>query len=175
MKKLLIVIDYQNDFVDGSLGFKKAKDIEEKIVKKIKEYQKNNDEVIFTLDTHYDNYMDTKEGENLPIPHCIKGTKGHELFGKVKDLSQGCLLIEKETFGSKDLVKFLENKEYASIELIGVVTNICVISNAVIVKAMQPNTEIIVDASCSSSNDEIMEQKALDILKNLHIKVINEN
>ena len=174
MRKLLIVIDYQNDFVDGSLGFEKAKEIEEKIVNKIKEYQKNNDEIIFTLDTHYENYMGTKEGENLPVPHCIKGTKGHELYGKVKDLSINHLLIEKETFGSKDLVKFLENKEYTSIELIGVVTNICVISNAVIVKAMQPNTEIIIDASCSASNDEVLEQKALDILKNLHIKVINE-
>lgn len=171
MKKLLIVVDYQNDFVNGSLGFPKAIDIEENIVKKINEYIKNNDEIIFTLDTHYENYMKTKEGENLPIPHCIKDTKGHELYGKVKDLANGHLLIEKETFGSKELMKYLENKEYKSVELIGVVTNICVLSNAVIVKAMLPNTEIIVDSSCLSSNDEVLEQKALDILKNLHIIV----
>lgn len=174
MKNLLIVVDYQNDFVDGSLGFPKAKDIEQNIVNKIKEYQNNNDEIIFTLDTHYENYMSTKEGENLPVPHCIKGTKGHELFGKVKELANGYLLIEKETFGSKDLMKFLEGKEYQKIELIGVVTNICVISNAVIVKAMLPNTDIVVDASCSSSNDEVLEGKALDILENLHIRVINK-
>ena len=174
MKKLLIVVDYQKDFVDGSLGFPKAKEIENNIVDKINEYKKNNDEIIFTLDTHMSNYMLSKEGENLPIPHCIKNTEGHELYGKVKELAENHLKIEKETFGSKDLFKYLENKEYASIELIGVVTNICVISNAVIAKTVLPNTEILVDASCSSSNDEAMEQKALDILKNLHIKVINE-
>ena len=173
MKKLLIVIDYQNDFVDGALGFARAKEIENNIVNKINEYKNNNDEVIYTLDTHYENYMSTKEGENLPFPHCIKGTFGHEIHGKVKELSKGHLLIEKETFGSKDLMKYLENKEYSSIELIGVVTNICVISNAVLVKACLPNTKIIVDASCSASNDEVMEQKALDVLTNLHIKVIN--
>ena len=173
MKRLLIVVDYQNDFVDGSLGFPKAKEIENNIVNKINEYKQNDDEIIFTLDTHFENYMSTKEGENLPVPHCIKGTKGHELYGKVKELSNGYLLIEKETFGSKDLAKYLENKEYSSVELIGVVTNICVISNAVLVKAILPNTEIIVDANCSSSNDEVMEMKALDVLENLHIKVIN--
>ena len=145
MKKLLIVVDYQNDFVDGALGFSKAIDIEKNIINKIKEYQNNNDEIIFTLDTHYENYMNTKEGENLPVPHCIKGSKGHDLYGRVKELANGYLLIEKETFGSKKLMKYLENKEYQSVELIGVVTNICVISNAVIVKAMLPNTEIIVE------------------------------
>lgn len=174
MKRLLIVVDYQNDFVNGALGFLKAQEIENNIVNKIKEYQSRNDEVVFTLDTHYENYMSTKEGENLPIPHCIKGTKGHELYGKVKDLAKGHLLIEKETFGSKDLFKYLEDKEYSSIELIGVVTNICVISNAVIVKTLHPNTEILIDASCSSSNDEVLERKSLDILENLHIKVINK-
>ena len=172
MKNLLIVIDYQNDFVDGALGFPKAKTIEQNIVNKIKEYEANGDEVIFTLDTHYENYMNTKEGENLPVPHCIKGTKGHELYGKIKELAKGHLLIEKETFGSKELAKYLENKEYNKIELIGVVTNICVISNAVVVKTMLPNTDIVVDASCSSSFDEEMENKSLDILRNLHIRVI---
>ena len=173
MKKLLIVVDYQNDFVDGALGFDRAQQIEENIVNKIKEYQNRNDEIIFTLDTHYDDYMSSKEGENLPIPHCIKGTKGHEIYGKVNELAKNHLKIEKETFGSKELFKYLLDKEYESIELIGVVTNICVISNAVIVKSALPNTEIIVDASCSASNDEVIENKALDILKNLHIKVIN--
>ena len=117
--------------------------------------------------------MDTKEGENLPIPHCIKNTKGHEIYGKVYNLSKKHLNIEKETFGSKELFKYLENKEYSQIELIGVITNICVISNAVIAKTILPNVEIIVDAACSNSNDEVMEEKALDILENLLIKVLN--
>ena len=172
MKRLLIVVDYQNDFVDGVLGFKRAQEIENNIINKINKYQENNDEIIFTLDTHYEDYMSTVEGENLPIPHCIKGSKGHEIYGKVKELSSNYPLIEKETFGSKDLIKYIENKEYSEIELIGVVTNICVISNAVLVKAIHPNTKISVDASCSASNDEVMEAKALDVLENLHIKVI---
>lgn len=173
MKKLLVVVDYQNDFVDGSLGFEDAKCIENNLVNLIKEYKNNNDEVVFTYDTHYENYMATIEGNNLPIPHCIKGTDGHELFGKVKELADNCLKFEKETFGSKELAKFLENKNYQSITLVGVVTNICVLSNAIVAKTITPNTPIFVDASCSASNDKVMEQKAYDVLENLHIKVIN--
>lgn len=172
MKKLLIVVDYQNDFVDGVLGFPAAINLENKIINKINDYKKNNDEIIFTLDTHYNNYNSTIEGKNLPIPHCIKNTKGHELFGKVKELAKTHLQIEKETFGSKELITFLLNKDFESIELVGVVTNICVISNAIIVKTIKPNTNIIVDASCCASNDEILEKKALDIIENLHINVI---
>ena len=171
-KTILICIDTQNDFIDGLLGSEQAVDTVPNIVKKIEEF--NNGIIITTQDTHETNYMETPEGKSLPVPHCIKGTKGHELFGKVKELANGYLLIEKETFGSKDLMKFLEGKEFQKIELIGVVTNICVISNAVIVKAMLPNTDIVVDASCSSSNDEVLERKALDILENLHIRVINK-
>ncbi len=171
MKKLLIVVDYQNDFVDGALGFQKAVEVEDRIVEKIKKYEQNNDEVIYTLDTHYDNYMETMEGKNLPVPHCIKGSYGHKLYGKVEKLAKGKLQIEKTTFGSIDLVKYLENKEYSSVELIGVVSNICVISNAVLVKATLPNTEIIVDSKAIASNDELLESKAIDILRNLHIKV----
>ena len=171
-KTILICIDTQNDFIDGVLGSEQAVDTVPNIVKKIEEF--NNGIIITTQDTHETNYMETPEGKSLPVPHCIKGTKGHELFGKVKELANGYLLIEKETFGSKDLMKFLEGKEFQKIELIGVVTNICVISNAVIVKAMLPNTDIVVDASCSSSNDEVLERKALDILENLHIRVINK-
>lgn len=173
MKKLLVVVDYQNDFVNGSLGFERAKEIENNIVNKTLKYKYENQDIVFSLDTHYENYKSTKEGKNLPVPHCLKGQKGHELFGKVKDLSKGHLLIEKETFGSKDLMKYLENNKYDQVELIGVVTNISVISNAVIVKAILPNSEIIVDAACPASNDLEMESKALDILRNLHIKVIN--
>ena len=83
MKKLLIVVDYQNDFVDGTLGFKGALDIENNIINKIKEFKELNDQIIYTLDTHTPDYMHTMEGKNLPIPHCIKGSEGHKLFGKV--------------------------------------------------------------------------------------------
>jgi len=173
MKKLLVVVDYQNDFVDGSLGFDAAKNIENNIVNLIKKYQNSNNEIVFTYDTHFENYMETIEGENLPVPHCIKGSKGHELFGKVKELAVNCLAFEKETFGSKEFASFLEDKNYESITFVGVVTNICVLSNAIVAKTIKPNIPIFVDASCCASNDLVMEEKAYDILENLHIKVIN--
>lgn len=173
MKKLLIVVDYQNDFVDGTLGFKGALDIENNIINKIKEFKELNDQIIYTLDTHTPDYMNTMEGKNLPIPHCIKGSEGHKLFGKVANELKDCLCFEKETFGSKELASYLLNNKYDEITLVGVVSNICVISNAVIAKTMQPNSLICVDAACCASNDLALEQKAYDILENLHIKVIN--
>lgn len=173
MSKLLIVIDYQNDFVDGALGFEDAVKIENNILKIIKDFKDNGDQIVYTLDTHNNDYMDTIEGKNLPVPHCIKGSKGHQLYGKVYDELNGCLFFEKETFGSKTLAKYLEENKFEQITLIGVVTNICVLSNAIVAKTIQPNANIVVDAACCASNDLLLEQKAYDILENLHIKVIN--
>ena len=172
MKKLLIVVDYQVDFVSGALGFNAALKLEEGIVDKIIEFENNGDEVIFTLDTHYENYSETIEGINLPIPHCIKGTKGHELYGEVKDLSLIHKVFEKETFGSSKLFNFLSENSYDEIYLCGVVTNICVISNAVIVKAALPNSNIFIYKDLVASNDKEMEEKSFDIMKNLHMQII---
>ena len=147
MKKLLIVVDYQNDFVDGSLGFENAVKIENNIHDLINKFKSNNDDIIFTLDTHYIDYMETTEGKKLPVSHCVKGTEGHNLYGKIKDDSKEHLQIEKVTFGSIELAKYLMNNHYDEITLIGVVTNICVLSNAVIVKTTLPNAKIIIDAS----------------------------
>ena len=173
MKKLLIVVDYQNDFVDGSLGFENAVKIENNIHDLINKFKSNNDDIIFTLDTHYIDYMETTEGKKLPVSHCVKGTEGHNLYGKIKDDSKEHLQIEKVTFGSIELAKYLMNNHYDEITLIGVVTNICVLSNAVIVKTTLPNAKIIIDASCCASNDLVLEQKAYDILENLHMEVVN--
>ena len=172
MKKLLIVVDYQVDFVDGSLGFPQALELEEKIVDKILEYENNGDEVIFTLDTHYDNYFDTVEGANLPISHCVKNTVGHELYGSVKDMAVIHKVFEKETFGSSKLFEYLKDNKYDEVELCGVVTNICVISNAIIVKSALPNTKIIINKELVASNDREMEANAFAIMKNLHMEII---
>src|SRR5690554_5188822 len=154
MKKLLIVIDFQNDFVDGTLGFPEAKKLEDVIYNKIKSYLNNNDDVIYTLDTHDDKYLNTVEGSKLPIIHCLKGTSGHEIYGKVKDLiTKDSVVFEKSTFGSLDLGIYLKDKNYFEIELCGLVSNICVISNAVIAKSATPNARILIDASATSSND----------------------
>lgn len=170
MKKLLIVVDYQNDFVCGSLGFDKAAALEEGILKKIAEYE--NDEIIYTLDTHGKNYMSTREGRNLPVAHCIKGTPGHGLYGRVKDALIGKIFFEKNTFPSLELGKFLEGKAYNIIELCGLVSNICVLSNAVIAKAACPEAEIIVDSSLTASSDTALHKKALDVMRGLHITVL---
>ena len=106
MKRLLIVVDYQNDFVCGSLGFDKAKELEKGILEKIAEYQ--NDEIIYTLDTHFDDYLTTAEGKSLPVPHCIKGTVGHKLYGGLADALKGNLCFEKNTFPSLEMAKYLE-------------------------------------------------------------------
>ncbi len=173
--KLLVVVDYQNDFVDGSLGFEDAKAIESNICAKIEEYTKSGNDVIFTLDTHSQKYLLTDEGKNLPIKHCIKGTQGHKLYGKVEILARNKVQIEKPTFPSLELAKFIEGKDYGEIELCGVVTNICVISNAVMAKAAAPDCKITVDASCCASNDPNMESMSYEIMKNLHITVIGND
>ena len=175
MKRLLIVVDFQNDFVEGSLAFSKAKDLEEVIYQKILDYQKNEDEIIFTLDTHQENYLETVEGKKLPIVHCLKGSSGHQLYGRIKDIGEKYRVFEKETFPSFALAKYLESKEYESVELCGLVSNICVLSNAIMVKSVIPNTEIIVDAQATASFNEDLNQKSLDIMEGLHINIINRS
>ena len=170
MKRLLIVVDYQNDFVCGSLGFDKAKELEKGILEKIAKYQ--NDEIIYTLDTHFDDYLTTSEGKSLPFPHCIKGTVGHRLYGGLAGALKGKLCFEKNTFPSLEMAKYLEGKDFDTIELCGLVSNICVLSNAVMAKSACPNSEIIVDSSLTAAADEEIHQKSLDVMKGLFIKVL---
>lgn len=172
MRKCLIVVDYQVDFVTGALGFEKAVELDEIIGQKIAEYRKNGGEVIFTFDTHTKNYSDTYEGRHLPIEHCIKGTEGHTLYGRVSKLRKDCdKCFNKPSFGSAELFEYLRQNEYESIELCGVVTNICVISNAVLAKTAQPEIDIIVDSSAVASNDEELNDKALAVMQSFQIIV----
>ncbi len=171
-KKLLVVVDYQVDFVTGSLGFEGALALEDAICEKIRAYKRAGDEVVFTLDTHEQKYLFTNEGKHLPVKHCIKGTSGHKLYGKVGALSDGCTVIEKATFGGLGLAEHISRSDYSDIELCGVVSNICVLSNAVIAKAASPDSQIIVDAACVAAPDSQMHEKALDILRGLHVNII---
>ncbi len=173
--KLLVVVDYQNDFVIGSLGFDRAKEIEPALCAKIEEYSNSGHDIVFTLDTHSQKYLLTDEGRNLPIKHCIKGTTGHSLYGKIAILARDRIQIEKPTFPSLELAKFIESKDYCEIELCGVVTNICVLSNAIMAKAAAPDCKITVDARCCASNDKAMEDKSFDIMQNLHVTVIGRD
>lgn len=174
MKKLLVVIDYQNDFVNGSLGFKEAQALEDYLATLIEIYHQNNDDVIFTYDTHQENYLHTHEGKHLPVVHCIKNSEGWQLYGKINDLAKNDKKILKETFGSLELGNYLKNKDYNEITLVGVVSNICVISNAIIIKAALPQTSIIIDCKGIASNDSLLQKEALNIMANLHMKIINK-
>ncbi len=173
MKKCLIVVDYQNDFVTGSLGYLEAAAIEENIAAKIEGYRKSGDEIIFTLDTHGGDYMQTQEGRNLPIPHCIENTPGHALYGRIAGMREdGDQAFQKNTFGSGALYEYLKSNPFESIELVGVVSNICVISNAVLAKTAQPETPIIVDSACTASNDPKLHRAALKVMAGLQIRVV---
>lgn len=176
MKKLLIVVDYQNDFVTGSLGFEGAVALEDPIADKICEYRALGDEgqVIFTMDTHDRHYMESQEGIHLPVVHCVDGEDGWQLYGKIADLkADEDLVFSKPTFGSYELGEYLHKnaENYESIEFAGVVTNICVISNMVIAKAAMPNVPISVDVSCIGSNDEELHEAALKVMESIHVDV----
>lgn len=167
MSRILIVVDYQNDFVSGSLGFPKACDTEKGIVEKILEYEK--DEVVYTLDMHMSDYLNTQEGKKLPVEHCIKGTVGAELYGEVKNMLAGKRCFEKSTFGSGELYEYLKGGNYSRIELCGLVSNICVIANAVLAKTACPEAEIVVNPKLTASFDAKLNEAALDIMRGLQI------
>lgn len=174
MKELLIVVDYQKDFVDGALGFAGAEALDGPIAGRIAAVRSGGGDVIFTMDTHGADYADTMEGKKLPVAHCLKDTPGWQLYGQVgASLLPGDPVFEKETFPSLDLADWLRERDYDAVELCGLVSHICVLSNAVMVKAALPNAAITVDARLTASYDPDLHQKALDVLEGIHITVTN--
>ena len=171
-KKAVVVVDMQKDFIDGSLGTKEAQEMLPRLVGKLAEIEKKNDsDVFFTLDTHGEDYLSTQEGKNLPVKHCIKGTPGHELADELKHFAAKAK-IEKPSFGSPQLAKMLT--DYDEIELMGLCTDICVISNAMIIKAFCPEAKIAVDAACSAGVTPKSHLNALEAMKMCQITIINE-
>ena len=173
MKKLLIVVDMQTDFVTGALGTNEAQAIVPMVAEKIQKAKEEGTDVIFTLDTHEENYLDTQEGKQLPVPHCIKNTEGWMLVPELRPLAGGCMSVEKPTFGSTRLAHIVGRAGYDEIELIGLCTDICVISNAMILKASVPETPISVDASCCAGVTPESHANALAAMKMCQI-AINE-
>ena len=169
MRKILVVVDMQKDFVNGSLGSQEAQAIVQNCVNKIKEFD---GEIFVTFDTHFDNYMETNEGKNLPVKHCIKSTDGWELDESIKEALKGkeYTEVEKYTFGSLNLPELIGDGE-KQIELIGLCTDICVVSNALILKAAFPECEISVDASCCAGVTPELHKAALETMKSCQIKV----
>lgn len=176
MNRYLFVIDYQNDFVDGALGFPGAEKLDAKIAAKVRSYGKG--KVLFTRDTHFENYLETREGRNLPVVHCIKGSEGWQVYGETAKA-----LEEVEAPGIDKLVFGMDVTDPATaavlpetadeIELVGLVSNICVVSNAVVLQSKYPEATIIVDAQCTDSFDKSLNEKVLDILTGFQVKVIN--
>ena len=175
--KLLVVIDMQNDFIDGALGTPEAVAIVPNVAKKVKEYIKNGDKVVYTRDTHFANtYMESLEGKNLPVPHCIKYSEGWQIRPDVYEF--GSPVFDKVTFGFDGWMHHLtydniiDINELESIELVGLCTDICVISNAMVLKSQFYETPIIVDGSCCAGVTPESHKNALEAMKMCQINVI---
>ena len=176
MNRYLFVIDFQNDFVDGALGFAGAEMLDAGIAAKVRDYGEGH--VLFTRDTHFENYPDTREGRLLPIVHCVRGTPGWELYGET---ARACAevhapAIDKLAFGmdiSDPAIAAVLPEQADEIELVGLVSNICVISNACVLQAKYPEARIIVDAKLTASMNPVIHEKVLDVLESFQVKVLN--
>lgn len=168
MKKTLIVIDMQKDFVDGVLGTAEAVAIVENVKAKINEYRQNGGEIIFTRDTHQADYLSTNEGKHLPVEHCIEGSEGWQILKELE--VPEAIYINKPTFGYLDWSDY----KLEEVELVGVCTDICVVSNALIIKATFPESKVIVDASCCAGVTPESHLAALTTMKMCQVEVIGE-
>lgn len=165
--KLLIVVDMQNDFIDGALGTKEATEIVSNVAQKINDYRAQKNFIVFTRDTHQKNYLQTQEGKNLPIVHCIEGSDGWQISKKLN--TQDSKIFNKPSFGSLELAEYIsrlpELSQIQEIELVGLCTDICVISNALILKAKFPEMAISVDSTCCAGVTPQSHTNALNAMK----------
>ena len=170
-KQVLIVVDMQKDFIDGALGTKEAQAIVENVEEKIKHFD---GEIIFTRDTHFENYSETQEGKKLPVPHCMKDTEGWQINPKLESLrTTDMKVFDKLTFGSVELAEYLkENKELECVTLVGLCTDICVISNALLIKAFLPEVKILVDEACCAGVTPQSHVNALEAMKMCQIEIV---
>ena len=174
MRKILIVVDMQNDFIHGSLGTAEAESIVQPVIDKIKEYEPEN--IWATRDTHEEDYLDTQEGRRLPVKHCIRGTKGWEIADAVAEVMPKATVIDKPTFGSvqlADQLAALSAKEEIELEMVGLCTDICVVSNALCLKARMPEVPIAVDAACCAGVTPQSHRAALETMGMCQIVIQN--
>lgn len=172
MRKILVVVDMQNDFIDGALGTQEALTIVENVKAKIKEYDEQ--DIFVTMDTHTPDYLNTQEGRNLPVEHCIKGTEGWLIRSDIAELLDGASVYEKPTFGSTRLAKDIAGiaaAEDIEIEIIGLCTDICVVSNALLLKAVMPEVPISVDPACCAGVTPGSHEAALKTMQMCQINI----
>ena len=173
MRKILVVVDMQNDFIDGSLGTPEALAIVENVKNKIKQYEQN--DIFVTMDTHSPEYLETQEGRNLPVEHCIKGTPGWQIRSDILELLPEAKVYEKPTFGSlklaEDIGSLAKQSAGLEIEIIGLCTDICVVSNALLLKATMPEVKISVDSACCAGVTVEKHLAALETMRSCQIEV----
>ena len=176
MNNVLLVIDMQNDFVDGALGTKEAQAIVPAVISRIKKAKEDKEEIYFTRDCHFDDYLETQEGRNLPVKHCISGTEGFELIPEVKELAAGKMVVDKPGFGSVNLAGLLKGVHQFNpidqITLIGLCTDICVICNAMLLKAALPEIPLVVEQSCCAGVTPESHENALKAMAMCQIKIV---
>ena len=182
MTDMLIVIDMQRDFVSGCLGSAEARAIVPAVCARIRRAKEEGSEIVFTLDTHEEDYMDTREGRFLPVPHCIQGTEGWTLEPEIaKECARGMLSFEKPTFGSTALMHHVAaaaakkgciNGKGMTVELCGVCTDICVVSNALLIKAALPEAELIVDSALCAGVTPAKHEAALETMRSCQVVVL---
>lgn len=169
MSKCIVVIDVQNDFVDGALGTKDAEAMIPRLVEKLR--NEKDAHLVFTKDTHKEDYLETQEGKKLPVKHCVKNTQGWEIYPALNEFLEKAEVIEKKSFGTTRLPSVVA--KYDEVELVGLCTDICVVSNALILKAFFPEKPISVDASCCAGVTPESHQAALDVMKNCQVEIKN--
>ena len=175
MKKLLVVVDMQNDFIDGVLGSPEAQAIVPKVVERVEQAIKNKEDIVFTKDTHLAlSYLNSEEGKHLPIPHCIFPGKGWEICDALKEYAELNKEIWKYTFGNDwGMEEDLYYNHYTVIEIIGLDTDFCVLANAMTLKAAYPGAHIVINAACCAGSTPEWHEKALDMLEHCHCEIIN--
>ena len=169
MKKCIVVVDVQNDFVNGALGTKEAEAMVPRLVEKLK--SEKDAHLVFTQDTHKENYLETQEGKRLPVKHCIKNTEGWQIFPALSEFLPNAEVIEKKSFGSTRLPSVVS--KYDEVELCGLCTDICVVSNALILKAFFPEKTVSVDANCSAGVTPESHKEALNVMKACQVEIKN--
>lgn len=170
MKTCYLIVDVQNDFVSGSLGFDGAQGVVDRISAYLKGKEGN---FVFTKDTHFQDYLCTQEGQNLPVEHCIRGTHGWEIVDELKPFLSQSVVFEKSSFGSPDLLDYFRQHKYDRVEIMGLVSNICVISSCVLVKSGDPEVKIVVDKALTDSFDADLNNKVFDVLKGLQVELVD--
>lgn len=172
-KNVLAVIDMQNDFIDGTLGTKEAEAIVEKVAAQIRDFE---GEVVYTRDTHFEDYLRTQEGTKLPVEHCIKETEGWQIREEVQKAHTGeAKIFDKPTFGSVELAEYLKNMaDLESVTVIGLCTDICVISNALVIKAFLPEVTVRVNADCCAGVTPESHRNALEAMRMCQVEIVGE-